>query len=129
MNSLGLTAGAVGTIFALGGAALGGLASAVAAFIVGAAIGAGLHAVGLRQLVILATTGAAVVGAVIGKTVVDALCLPGTCTPLSWLAAALMAVGTLIGVGVVVALATRSFEEHRIATGQQPPPPEADAEA
>lgn len=119
MRSPVATAVAVAVVAGLGAAAIGGTGLIAIAFVAGAAIGAALHRIGMRQLVVIATTAAAVVGAVIGKTVVDALCLPGTCAPLSWVAAALMAIGALVGVGLVVALATRSFEEHRLAN--EPP--------
>jgi len=114
-----LTAGAVGLVFALGAAALGGTTFIVIAGLVGLVVGLALHRTGMRLMVSLALVAAGVVGIVIGKSIVDALCLPGTCTAMSWVAAVLTAIGALIGVGLVVALATRSFEEHRAALDRQ----------
>ncbi len=121
MRSPAVAAALVGVVFLLGGAALGGSALATAAAVVGFAAGYVLHRAGLRTPVIVAVAAAGVVGLVIGKTVVDALCLPGTCVPLSWLAAVLTAAGSLVGVGLVVALAVRSFEEHQAATRPDAP--------
>ena len=54
-----------------------------------------------------------------------ALCLPSECPAAESGAAIITAIGAFIGVGLVVALATRSFDEHReaIAAGRPPPTP------
>lgn len=114
-----VTAAVVGFVFLIGGLAVGDTLLAVAAGVLGLVVGFLLHRSGMRPLVAVAMAAAAVVGAVIGKTIVDALCLPGTCAPLSWVAAVVTAFGALVGVGLVVALATRSFEEHHAAIEQQ----------
>jgi hypothetical protein len=59
-----------------------------------------------------------VVGAWIGREIVRALCLPGTCPRIEIAGAGLAGAGALLGIGLVVALVVRSFEE--FAEGGRP---------
>lgn len=69
-----------------------------------------------------------IVGAFIGRNIVRVLCLPGSCPSLEIVAAVLGAVGAFVGVGLVVALVTRSFDEYYEAIEARRPPPEPGCE-
>jgi hypothetical protein len=49
----------------------------------------------------------------IGRSIAAALCRPGTCLGVEIVAAVLTGIGAFVGVGLIVALATRSFDEYR----------------
>jgi len=51
-------------------------------------------------------------GALIGSSVVQAICLPSTCLPLEIAGGAVTALVSFVGVGLVAALVTRSFDEY-----------------
>jgi hypothetical protein len=96
--------GTVGAIIALGTALL------VAVFRV-------------RRLVAIAVATGAGVGAFLGGTIVSVLCEPRGCPLFSATAATLTGLGALVGIGLVVALVTRSFDEYREAVARDLPPP------
>jgi len=54
-----------------------------------------------------------IVGAWIGREVVRALCLPGSCTTVEVAGGLITGVGSVFGIGLVVALVVRSFDEYR----------------
>ena len=64
----------------------------------------------------------AMTGALIGSSIVATICLPESCVPLEITAGVVTAVASFIGVGIVAALVTRSFDEYneRLETGQPP---------
>ena len=65
----------------------------------------------------------AMTGALIGASIVETICLPDSCVAIEATAAVVTGVAALIGVGLVAALVTRSFDEyneHQIA-GTEPP--------
>lgn len=51
-------------------------------------------------------------GGLIGSSVVSTICLPDPCTGLEVFAGITMAIASFVGVGVVAALVTRSFDEY-----------------
>ena len=51
-------------------------------------------------------------GALIGSSIVQAICLPSTCTALEITGGLVSAALAFIGVGLVAALVTRSFDEY-----------------
>lgn len=57
---------------------------------------------------------AATAGGVVGYSVTDASCAPGSCPVAAVSVAVIAALGTAVGVAVVVVLAVRSFAEWRI---------------
>ena len=93
--------------------------------VAGLAFGIAVVALKIRAVVALSVAFGTVIGAVVGKSIVHALCLPSECPAAESGAAIVTAIGAFIGVGLVVALATRSFDEHReaIAAGRPPPTP------
>jgi len=93
--------------------------------VAGLAFGIAVVALKIRAVVALSVAFGTVIGALLGKSIVHALCLPSECPAAESGAAVVTAIGAFIGVGLVVALATRSFDEHReaIAAGRPPPTP------
>ncbi len=67
----------------------------------------------VRTAVAAAVTAGAVTGAFIGRSVVAVICLPETCAGLEAVAAVLTGIGAFLGVGIIAALVTRSFDEFR----------------
>jgi hypothetical protein len=92
---------------------------------IGLAFGIAVVVLRIRAIVALSVAIGTVIGALLGKSIVRALCLPSSCPAAEGGAAVVTGVGAFIGVGLVVALATRSFDEHReaIAAGRPPPTP------
>ena len=95
--------------------------------IVGAVVGAGTAAmivlVGVRPIVALPVGFGAGIGAYTGGTVVGVICEPQGCAAFEASAAAITGIGALVGTGLVVALATRSFDEYRDAVDRGVDPP------
>ncbi|MCH7846177.1 MAG: hypothetical protein IIC70_12490 [Acidobacteria bacterium] len=85
--------------------------------VVGGTIGVGIGLVGdrfeVRTVVAASVTAGTVTGAYIGRGIVSVICLPATCVSFEILGAILTGAGAFIGVGMIVALATRSFDEYR----------------
>lgn len=80
----------------------------------------------VRPLASLAVTAGSAVGALVGQRIVRVLCLPSECPGLEAVAAILTGIGALVGIGLVVALVIRSFDEYRTASA---PPPDNDSAA
>jgi hypothetical protein len=83
---------------------------------------------GIRPLVALAVLAGTLGGALVGRGIVRALCLPGSCVGLEVTAAVATGIGALIGIGLVVALVTRSFDEYHEAIARRETPPEPGCE-
>lgn len=100
------------------------------AIVVGAVVGALTAAIvawlQVRPLASLAVTAGSAVGVLVGQRIVRVLCLPSECRGLEAVAAILTGVGAFVGVGLVVALVIRSFDEYRIGSA---PPPDNDSAA
>lgn len=83
----------------------------------GAVIGIGTATMiivyGVRPLVAAPVGIGAGVGAYLGGTIVGVLCEPAGCAAFEAAAATTTGIGALVGIGLVVALATRSFDEFR----------------
>jgi hypothetical protein len=63
------------------------------------------------------------VGVLAGTATVQAMCLPGTCEAIANTAGVVTGIGGIVGVGLVVALTVRSFDEYRAAIAAGKPPP------
>ncbi len=85
--------------------------------VVGAVVGAGTAAMTaffrVRPVVAIPVGIGAGIGAYVGGTIVGVLCEPTGCPAFEAAAATTTGVGALVGIGLVVALATRSFDEYR----------------
>lgn len=62
-------------------------------------------------------------GALIGASIVETICLPGSCAVAEASAAVTLGLASFVGVGLVAALVTRSFDEYNesVASGAAPP--------
>jgi len=84
---------------------------------VGVALGLAMARYRVRPAIGPAVAGGALVGAWIGREIVRALCLPGSCTTVEVAGSAFTAIGSMVGIGLVVALVVRSFDEYREGGG------------
>jgi hypothetical protein len=105
----------------LGGALTGGVAGGVILSIVGIGLAALIVVAQVRWLVALPVIAGVTVGAVVGWSIPHRRCAPDGCVVIEVLAGFVTALGALVGVGLVVALAVRSFDEHRQAAAAPPP--------
>lgn len=80
----------------------------------------------VRPVVAIPVAVGAGIGAYVGGTIIGVLCEPEGCAAFQAFGAVITGVGALVGVGLVAALATRSFDEYRESatrrTGDTPPP-------
>ncbi len=95
------------------GASLGDVPGAVIGVIVALGAVAVVVVAGVRFAVAVPTLAGALTGGLLGRSIVRALCRPDGCHSSEVAAALLTGAGALVGVGLVVALVTRSFEEYR----------------
>jgi hypothetical protein len=91
----------IGTVWAI----VGGLAGLATALLV--------SVYRVRPVVAIPVAVAAGIGAYVGSTIIGVLCEPEGCPAFEAFGAFTTGVGALVGVGLVVALATRSFDEYR----------------
>lgn len=108
---------------AISGFMIGGTAAAVVGTVLGSAFGLVAARANVRPAITMTVWVGAMTGALIGASIVETICLPDTCVALESTAAVVVGIGSLIGVGLVAALVTRSFDEyneHREA-GTEPP--------
>jgi hypothetical protein len=100
--------------------------SSVAGIALGALLGAGFGVfaarANVRPGVAMTVFVGAMTGGLIGSSVVSTICLPATCVPLEATAGIVTAIASFIGVGIVAALVTRSFDEYneRLDAGLPP---------
>ena len=80
--------------------------------LLGAAFGVLAAKANVRPAVAMTVFVGAMTGGLIGSSVVSTICLPATCVPLEITAGLVTAVASFIGVGIVAALVTRSFDEY-----------------
>ncbi len=104
-------------IGAWAGEALGRLPGAVIGGLLGMLIGVGVALVGIRLGVAVPVLTGMVAGGVLGRGIVHALCLPESCRGAEVAAALLTGLGSLVAVGLVVALVARSFDEYKESRG------------
>lgn len=109
---------------------LAGTAGTFIGGIGGVAFGAVAARMNVRPAITMTVFVGAMAGALIGSSVVETICLPGSCVAIEVSAAAVVGVGALVGVGLVAALVTRSFDEYNasIADGREPPTVGCEAE-
>ena len=98
--------------------------------VLGAAIGAILFGVlalvgaraNVRPAIVVTVLVGTMTGWLIGSSIVEAICLPSTCPELEVAGGLVAGVITFVGVGLVAALVTRSFDEYneRSAAGLPP---------
>lgn len=99
----------------------GNLGAAIGSVVFGGLAFLGARA-NVRPAIVATVLVGAMTGALIGSSIVQAICLPSTCTPLEVTGGFVSAVLAFIGVGLVAALVTRSFDEYneRVDAGLPP---------
>jgi hypothetical protein len=109
----------VGTVLvgAFAGHALGEVVGLVIGLVVGLATGLGVFLAGVRLLIAVPVVIGALVGGILGRSIARVLCFPSDCVSTEIVAALLAGSGTLVGVGLVAALVTRSFDEFQESAG------------
>jgi len=95
----------------------------------GAAFGFGAARANVRPGIAMTVFVGAMTGGLIGSSVVSTICLPATCVALETTAGIITAVGSFVGVGVVAALVTRSFDEYYERLDEGLPPTTVGCEA
>lgn len=68
-------------------------------------------------------------GALIGASIVETICLPGSCAAAEAGAAVALGLASFVGVGLVAALVTRSFDEYNESMASDAAPPGAGCES
>jgi hypothetical protein len=79
--------------------------------------------VGVRPIVAIPVGIGAGIGAYVGGTIVGVICEPQGCAAYEASAGVITGIGALVGIGLVVALATRSFDEYHAAVAKGVDPP------
>lgn len=118
-------------------AAFGGIAGWFILDVVGAIAGAILGALfaffaarsRVRPLIATTAFVGAAAGALIGSSIIETICLPATCTAYEVGGGLVIGLASLIGVALVAALVTRSFDEYNEAVVEGRPPPEPGCES
>jgi hypothetical protein len=87
-------------------------AGVVLGALMGAGFGFGAARANVRPGIAMTVFVGAMTGGLIGSSVVSTICLPATCVPLEITAGIVTAIASFVGVGIVAALVTRSFDEY-----------------
>ena len=116
----------VGTSTAFGmvtGSLLGDTGVALAGAIIGGAFAYAAARARVRPIIATTVFVGAAAGVLIGSSIVETICLPDTCVGLEIAGGVIVGLAALIGVGLVAALVTRSFDEYNesVAEGIEPP--------
>jgi len=97
--------------------------------LVGAGFGFGAARANVRPGVAMTVFVGAMTGGLIGSSVVSTICLPAACVPLEITAGIVTAIASFVGVGIVAALVTRSFDEYNERLDAGLPPTDVGCEA
>lgn len=120
-----------GWITILGGVVAGTVPGLLLAGSIGGVIGATVGGVmgiiaeraGVRRMVALAVIAGTATGVFIGASIAGVLCSPASCLWIEIIAGVATGMGALVGVGMIAALTTRSFDEYHAAIAAKRPPP------
>jgi hypothetical protein len=82
----------------------------------------------IRPAIVSVVLVATMAGGLIGSSIVEAICLPSRCSALEATGGTITAALTFIGVGLVAALVTRSFDEYNEREAEGLPPTEVGCE-
>jgi hypothetical protein len=108
---------------ALPGWVMGGRTGLIVGLALGLVMGLVAAAAKVRPVVSLPVIVGTVTGAMIGSTISHALCMPALCPGIQVVAAIATGFGAFVGVGLIMALVTRSFDEYHEAAARDQPPP------
>jgi hypothetical protein len=115
---------ATSTVFGwITGSLLGGTTTSMAGAVLGAAFAYAAARANVRPAVATTVFVGTAAGVLIGSSIVQTICLPDTCVGLEITGGVLVGFASMVGVGMVAALVTRSFDEYNesIAAGKEPP--------
>ncbi len=117
------------TIFgAIAGWFIAGLGGAITGGILGASFAWVAARARIRPLIATTVFVGAAAGALIGSSIIETICLPDTCVAVEVSGALIVGLASLIGVGLVAALVTKSFDEYNEAVETGRPVPEVGCE-
>jgi hypothetical protein len=126
---IGLGAALAAVVALAGGWWAGAVPGLIVGGLVGIAAAYAIWSLGVRTVVAVPVVAGTFLGAVIGRAILRAICLPDSCVAFEVFGAVGTAVGAFVGVGLVVALVVRSFDEYRgNATGPAGPGEEAESD-
>lgn len=119
-----------GVFGAITGLLIAGAVGGVVGAIGGGAFGVLGGWANVRPAVTMTVFVGTMAGVLIGSSIVETICLPDTCVALEAAAGVVTGLAALIGVGLVAALVTRSFDEYHesVEEGRPPPAPGCEAE-
>lgn len=130
MRASDIAATIVTTLFGvITGWLVAGPPTAVIGALLGAAIGIIAGRANVRPSITMTVFVGSMTGVLIGASIVETICLPASCVGLELTAGAVVGAASFVGVGLVAALVTRSFEEYREALDEGRPPPAPGCEA
>ena len=131
MRASDILATVVTAVFgAITGWLVAGVAGAIVLAGVGAVVGIVAGRANVRPGITTTVFVGSMTGVLVGASIVEAICLPTTCVAAELTAGAVLGVASFVGVGLVAALVTRSFDEYResVEAGREPPTPGCEAE-
>jgi hypothetical protein len=105
-----------------------GIPGAAGGMALGAAFGYTAARFNVRPAVAMTVFVGAMAGGLIGSSIVSTICLPDACTTLEVVAGVVTAIASFVGVGIVAALVTRSFDEYNERADAGLPPTEVGCE-
>jgi hypothetical protein len=131
MRGSDIAATVVTTMFgAVTGWLLAGTVGAAVGVVVGSCFGIIAGRANVRPAITMTVFVGSMAGVLIGASIVETICLPDSCVAIEATAGVVVGLASLIGVGLVAALVTRSFDEYNenVAAGTPPPTPGCEAE-
>lgn len=114
---------------AIAGWFIAGLGGAIGGAALGAAFAVVAARARVRPLIATTTFVGAASGALIGASIIETICLPDSCEALELTGAVVIGLASLVGVGLMAALVTRSFDEYNESVVEGRPPPTAGCES
>lgn len=110
------------------GVLIGGWVGGAAGAVLGIAFAFGASRANVRPAITMTVFVGAMTGVLIGSSIVQTICLPESCAALEAAGGVVIGLASLVGVGIVAALVTRSFDEYNEKVEAGEPPPTAGCE-
>lgn len=129
MRPSDVAATVVTTLFGLlTGWLVAGVAGAIVLCVLGAVLGVVAARSNVRPAITTTVFVGAMAGVLVGASIVETICLPKTCVAAQLSVGFVVGVAAFIGVGLVAALVTRSFDEYNESVRSGTPPPSVGCE-
>lgn len=110
------------------GVLIAGWVGGAAGAALGVAFAFGAARANVRPAITMTVFVGAMTGVLIGSSIVQTICLPESCVALEVTGGVVIGLASLVGVGLVAALVTRSFDEYNEKVQAGEPPPTAGCE-